>query len=293
MINEKTNLVLNEILTMRSLSHLNIHSIITSFVDEMDVFVVSPLMAYGSAKLQITNKFVTGLPEIAVALILRDVLIGLEYLHKKGYIHRAIRASHILLDGNKAVLSGFRECFNLIANGTIVKELYDLPDSVKGLNWLAPEVLEQNIVGYSKASDIYSIGITICELGNGIEPYVDMSTTFMFTEKIRGNTQPLLLDYSTCPSEEITDSGVTEQTRKIYSQRKLSDGFHKIVEICLSKNPIDRPNINQLLNHSFLKQCKHTTLYEQFQSLDGLVNLGKYILDSFGFIRNQNLSFKL
>lgn len=152
MINEKRDLVLNEILTMRSLSHSNIQSIITSFVDEMDVFVVSPLMTYGSAKLQITNKFVTGLPEIIVALILRDVLIGLEYLHKKGYIHRSIRASHILLDSNKAVLSGFRECTNLISNGTIVKELYDLPDSVKGLNWLAPEVLEQNILGYSKAS---------------------------------------------------------------------------------------------------------------------------------------------
>lgn len=100
--------------------------------------------------------------------------------------------------------------------------------------------------------------------------------------KIRGNTQPLLLDYSTCPSEEITDSGVTEQTRKIYSQRKLSDGFHKIVEICLSKNPIDRPNINQLIHHSFLKQCKNTTsLYDQFQNLDdGFVNLkklGKFI----------------
>lgn len=126
------------------------------------------------------------------------------------------------------------------------------------------------------SGDIYSIGITICELGNGIEPYVDMSTTFMFTEKIRGFTQPLLLDYSTCPSEEISDTGVTEQTRIIYSQRKLSDAFHKIVEICLSKNPIDRPSPTHLLNHSFFKQCKHTpTLYEHFQSLDGLVNLTK------------------
>lgn len=132
----------------------------------------------------------------------------------------------------------------------------------------------QEITKNFVSGDIYSIGITICELGNGIEPYVDMSTTFMFTEKIRGNTQPLLLDYSTCPSEEITDTGVPDQTRQIYSQRKLSDGFHKIVEICLSKNPSDRPNISQLLNHSFLKQCKHTaSFYEQFQSLDGLVNL--------------------
>lgn len=152
MVNEKTNLVLNEIITMRSLSHSNIHFIYTSFVEEMNVFIVSPLTTYGSAKMQITNNFSTGLPEIIVALILRDVLFGLEYLHKKGYIHRAIRASHILLDSSKAVLCGFRECTNLISSGTIVNELYDLPESGKGLNWLAPEVLEQNILGYSKAS---------------------------------------------------------------------------------------------------------------------------------------------
>lgn len=152
MVNEKPNLVLNEILTMRSLSHANIQFIHTCFVDQMNVCIVSPLTTYGSAKMQITNNFSTGLPEIIVALILRDVLFGLEYLHKKGYIHRAIRSSHILLDSSKAVLCGFRECTNLITSGTIVNELYDLPESVKGLNWLAPEVLEQNILGYSKAS---------------------------------------------------------------------------------------------------------------------------------------------
>lgn len=90
---------------MRSISHPNIHCINTSFVYEMNVFVVSPLMIYGSAKMQILNKFVTGLPEIIVALILRDVLVGLEYLHKKGYIHRSIRASHILLDNSKGNFS--------------------------------------------------------------------------------------------------------------------------------------------------------------------------------------------
>lgn len=81
--------------------------------------------------------------------------------------------------------------------------LHDLPpNSMKSLNWLAPEVLEQNLSGYTEKSDIYSVGITTCELANGLEPFSNMPTTFMLTEKIRGN-QPALLDCSTCPDDVI------------------------------------------------------------------------------------------
>lgn len=139
-----------------------------------------------------------------MSLILRDVLTGLEYLHKKRFIHRSIRASHILINKTKAVLSGFRHCTNMISHGERAKCLYDLPShGVKGLNWLAPEVLEQNLSGYTEKSDVYSIGITTCELANSLEPFSDMPTTFMLTEKMRGN-QPALLDYSTCPEDVIS-----------------------------------------------------------------------------------------
>lgn len=148
-----------------------------------------------------TNFPILGFPEIIVCLILRDVLLGLEYIHRKGYIHRSIRASHILLNQNKAVLCGFREPITLITNGQRTQRLFDLPpNSVKSLNWLAPEVLEQNLAGYTEKSDTYSIGITTCELANGLEPFANMPTTFMLTEKMRGN-QPVLFDCSTCPDE--------------------------------------------------------------------------------------------
>lgn len=107
-------------------------------------------------------------------------------------------------------------------------------------------------------------------MANGIEPFADMPTTFMFTEKVRGN-QPTLLDNSTCPPEEmIAQAGETMgdnfamQTRQIYSQRKFSELFHKFTEKCLHRLPDDRPTASQLLTHSFFKQIKHSTLQEQF-----------------------------
>lgn len=238
----------------------------TAFVTNLDVYVISPIMCYNSCRdamntyfttgehtkytWQTSAKYIskiqfffTGFPEILVCLILRDVLYGLEYMHKKEFIHRSLRASHILLSPTRAVLCGFREATNLISHGQRSRVLYDLPPkSVKSLNWLAPEVLEQNLSGYTEKSDVYSLGITTCELANGLEPFSKMPTTFMLTEKMRGN-QPALLDCSTCPDEVIAPSGsqsdVCEsfayQTHQIFSERKLSDHFHKFAEICMER----------------------------------------------------------
>ncbi|GAB0093811.1 Putative serine/threonine-protein kinase STE20-like [Sergentomyia squamirostris] len=257
----------DEILMMRQLNHPNILSIFAAFVDNFDVYVVAPFMNYGSCR---DTMNLTGFPEIIVTLILKDILSGLEYLHKKGYIHRAIRASHILLTQERAVLTGFRQAITTLTHGERVKSLHNLPaNATKGLNWLAPELLEQDLVGYTEKSDIYSVGITTCELCNGIEPFANMPTTFMLTEKIRGN-QPTLLDFSTCPTEDMIVQGLDPsdtfmaQTRQIYSQKKFSDNIHKFAEACMQRQPTDRPTVSQLFNHPVFKQTKHTSLSDQF-----------------------------
>lgn len=164
---------------------------------------------------------------------------------------------------------------------------------------MAPEVLEQNLLGYSEKSDIYSVGITACELANGIGPFADLPTTLMLTEKIRGN-QPSLLDCSTFPSEEIIfqamDSGIgigeawaADQTRQVYSKRQLSDPFHKFAEECMARYPENRPNVTQLLSqHPFFKQCRHTTLEEQMKNFLEPVDIDKLSLENIAQKNNSD-----
>lgn len=73
---------------MRQLSHRNVLPCLSTFVNGLDVIIVSPLMGYGSCRDIMTRHFNAGLPEPAIAYILRDALTGLRYIHQKGFIHR-------------------------------------------------------------------------------------------------------------------------------------------------------------------------------------------------------------
>lgn len=63
---------------------------VASFVWDQSVCILTPLMDLGSCQDLITNYFPTGIPELAVAFILRDTLHGLDYIHQQGIILRSV-----------------------------------------------------------------------------------------------------------------------------------------------------------------------------------------------------------
>lgn len=265
-------LIQDEIIIMRKLSHQNILKCLSSFVIGHDVLTVTPLQSYRSCHDLITCHFNMGLPELAIAMIVRDVLQALSYIHSMGYIHRAIRASHILVNEKGcSVLTGLRYASPTVVNGKVHKKLHSFPASTApNLNWLSPEVLQQNLLGYNEKSDVYSVGITTCELANGLVPYYDMTSTLMLTEKIRANAPPQLYDCSTYFVEEdpgpeinIGENAIcptTNDKMKEYASRKFSDPFHSFSELCLLREPMERPTPSQLLNHPFFKQTRRSSI---------------------------------
>uniref|UniRef100_A0A182JUH0 Protein kinase domain-containing protein n=1 Tax=Anopheles christyi TaxID=43041 RepID=A0A182JUH0_9DIPT len=267
--------VMDEAKHLREFDHPNILSYHTAFVHNLDLYFVLPLMCYGSCRDTMTNYFETGFPEPILVCILRDILQGLVYLHWKGYIHRSIRASHIFLNESRAVLGGFRVCTSFLGEGKRIRNLHELPPhSVKSLNWLAPEVLAQNLTGYTEKSDVYSLAITVYELANGLEPFSNITTTLMLTEKMKGGYLPMLLDASTIPSEEVvlaqsaeakSNEAAAASMRQIYASRQFSDALHKFAEQCSERyDSKNRPSASALLTHPVFKQVTHTNIREQF-----------------------------
>ena len=61
---------------------------LTSFICQKQLWIVMPLYGFTSASRLIVSEFKDGLSEYALALIVRDVLQGLQYIHSRGIIHR-------------------------------------------------------------------------------------------------------------------------------------------------------------------------------------------------------------
>lgn len=285
---DDASLIQHEVRLTRQLRHPHVLGLHAAFVAGPHVVAVLPLMAYGSCRDLLNAHFSHGLPEAAVACVLNDTLLGLEYIHRRGIVHRAVRASHILVSGSgRACLSGLRYSCPIVENGKWQRSLHSFPRSTsRNLSWLSPELLEQNLQGYNEKSDVYSLGVTACELANGAIPFANMPTTLMLTEKVRGCC-PQLLDCSTMPDcdddactggtipqESATQDGCTmsfnedgagsgriggdisENAASEYSQRRFTDAFHQLTELCLQKDPALRPAAAQLLLHAFFKTAR-------------------------------------
>ncbi|XP_068194076.1 STE20-related kinase adapter protein alpha isoform X2 [Antennarius striatus] len=274
--NDMVTYLQDELHVSKLFHHPSILPYKTVFIAGNELWVVTPFMAYGSARDLICTHFTDGMTELTIAYILLGMLKALEYIHHMGYVHRSVKAGHVLISSDGQVcMSGLRSIFSLIRHGQRAKVVHDFPQhGVKVLPWLSPE----NLQGYDSRSDIYSLGITACELANGHVPFKDMPATQMLLEKLNG-TVPCLLDTTTIPPEELSlkpsrsgaDSGICEGpgaggVRHSNGEPSSSSGhpynrtfsphFHAFVELCLQRDPEKRPSASTLIGHPFFKQIK-------------------------------------
>ncbi|KAK9165714.1 hypothetical protein Scep_000905 [Stephania cephalantha] len=239
--------VRREAKAMTLLSHPNILRAHCSFTVDHYLWVVMPFMSAGSLRSIISSSFPDGLNEASIAVVLKEILNALLYLHDQGHLHRDIKAGNILVDSVGSVkLADFGVSASIYEPNSSNSSSYLSSSTNFMLNelagtpyWMAPEVIHSHI-GYSFKADIWSFGITALELAHGRPPLSHLPPWKSLFMRITNRLRPC--DY--------------EKGKKDKS-KKFSKNFRDMVASCLATDPLRRPNAAKLLKHPFFKNCKN------------------------------------
>ena len=212
------SLFLNEIIITSLCRHPNIITFYKTYDYKGKFYVVEELM---NSHLYKILKPGESLPENIINYVLVEILKALEYLHKKHRVHRDIKSDNILINARGDV--------KLADLGFAVQLTEERPNryTLAGTPcWIAPEIL--NHEAYNGAVDIWSIGVLLIEMLEGVPP------------NLRENKRQIF-------SNILTD-GVHLSRPELVRNEYIS-----ILNDCLQYNPNLRKTASELLQQEFLR----------------------------------------
>nr|CCC89924.1 putative serine/threonine protein kinase [Trypanosoma congolense IL3000] len=215
--------IINEVSLLSQLRHVNIVGYISSAVLSDKLLIVMELGSGGS--LYDLMKKYGKLKESRAKRYLRDVLQGLEYLHRKNIVHRDIKPQNVLLlETGLCKLTDFGTSQNLqkisVSGAPEGTPPYTAPEAARGKA--------------EKASDIWSFGIMLAHVLSGALPWPDVA-----------QMSPHAFFYSVGHIEDFVPQ----------VDDRMSEEAKAITMRCCCRDPQKRPQAGELLRDPFFKEC--------------------------------------
>lgn len=231
---EELDEVLHEVTFLQGCNHKNIVSYIGCYIKkgvmkgQKHVWIVMEFCGGGSVE-SAYKWLKTPLKEKEIACIIRESLLGLEFLHSCSKMHRDIKCGNILMTDEGGIkLADFGVSTQLTRTFSKRNTFIGTP------YWMAPEVItaEQQGTAYDCRADIWSLGITAIEMAECSPPMFDM--------------HPMRVLFMIPKLDPPT----------LKENKKWSKHFHDFLKVCLEKNPEKRPLASTLLKHPFVAEQK-------------------------------------
>jgi len=174
-----------EVVTWKTLHHPNVLPLLGVTMGVYDFALASEWMKNGNI-----NEFARARPNVNRFELLKDVALGLIYMHGKVVIHGDLKGANILIDQDgHARLADF----GLL---TIVLDLTNLTvsgSSAEGgmIRWTSPELLDPDRFGLkdnkpTRESDCYALGMVIYEVLSGKFPFAPLKDFIVMWKVIEG-----------------------------------------------------------------------------------------------------------
>jgi len=225
---ESLKLIITEISIMKTSRHPNIVEYIDSYIVGDQLWVVMEYMG-GGCLTEILEQFEhVQLTEAQIALVCKETIRALIYIHSLHRIHRDIKSDNILLsDGGEVKIADFGYAAQLTQQNQKRNTVVGTP------YWMAPELIRGH--DYGIKVDIWSLGIMVMEMAEGEPPYMEYPPL-----------RALFL---------ITTKGIPD----LKEPGKWSDDFKDFLSKCLIKEVDARPDAKTLNNHPFIRKACPTS----------------------------------
>lgn len=213
---------------------------ISSFTTEHELNIVMEYMGGGSVR----DLLAMGpIDEQYVAVITREMLRAVEYLHDSGKIHRDIKAANVLLTEK-----GEPKMADFGVTAKLTNTMQRRNTFVGTPYWMSPEVIQQ--ADYNEKADIWSIGITVYEMATQEPPHHDvhpMKALFLIPKH---------------PPPSLNDLP------------HLSKAIKEFVSLCCQKEWMKRPTVKELMKTKFIRQAKKISILQEMMNNRQEINEG-------------------
>lgn len=229
-VSEGIDALHKEVETMKDLDHLNIVQYL-GFEQKDNIYSLFLEYVAGGSITSCMKSF-GKFEEPLIKFITKQVLLGLEYLHSNGILHRDLKADNLLLeiDGTCKISD-----FGISKKS---KDIYvnNAEMSMQGtVFWMAPEVIDSIVAdkkqGYSAKVDIWSLGCVVLEMFAGKRPWSNEAVVSAIYKIGKTKLAPPIPD-------DIT--------------HLISDEARSFIGRCFTIDPEERPTARDLLGDPFI-----------------------------------------